>query len=71
MPGDAGPELDVVTMDLNLEDPIEAALYDYLTTGPANSGLRFGGNAPSSVDVTHHTSPMESGIEEETRSTLF
>lgn len=37
MPGDSGKSLDVVTMDLNLESPLELALYDYLTTGPALS----------------------------------
>lgn len=37
MPGDGGRSLDVVTMDLSLESPIELALYDYLTTGPALS----------------------------------
>lgn len=37
MPDEGGKDLDVVTMDLTLESPIELALYDYLTTGPALS----------------------------------
>lgn len=34
MPGDDGSRIDVVTMTLGLEVPVEASLYDYLRTGP-------------------------------------
>lgn len=71
MPGDNGASLDVVTMDLNLEDPIEVALYDYLTTGPTVDEQRSDENLASSVDISHHKSPVESEYYEEQDSRLF
>lgn len=60
MPGDGGKRLDVVTMNLNLESPIELALYDYLTTGPALSD-------EEQVSQLH----SEQYIDDEPSTTLF
>ena len=59
MPGDKGKSLDVVTMDLNLESSIDAALYDYLTTGPVIEKHPGDKESAPKVDLSHQQSPVE------------
>lgn len=58
MPGENGKSLDVVTMDLNLEYPIDAALYDYLTTGPAIEEAKSRSSKAPSIDLSHEETPI-------------
>lgn len=71
MPGDNGNKLDVVTMDLNLESPIEAALYDYLTTGPVIKGQKKDDKASSTVDLSHQAVPLDTEYYDDRRDSLF
>lgn len=71
MPGNGGKSLDVVTMDLSLYTPIELALYDYLTTGPA---LTDDAQDPQpTVDPEDQGRKMQSEqfIDDEPSTTLF
>lgn len=71
MPGDGGKSLDVVTMDLSVESPIELALYDYLTTGPALSDKAQDSEARADAKGEHPNvqSRRASGVE--SAATLF
>ncbi|MCS4594230.1 DEAD/DEAH box helicase [Brevibacterium sediminis] len=71
MPGENGKSLDVVTMDLNLEYPIDAALYDYLTTGPAADSTRDRGSGAPSVDLIHEESPIQYEYNDDQKDKLF
>ena len=71
MPGDGGKSLDVVTMDLNLESPLELALYDYLTTGPALSDEPLDQRPTSGSGFERTGKQGERFIGEELPTTLF
>ena len=71
MPGENGKNLDVVTMDLNLEYPIDAALYDYLTTGPAIEDAKSRGSAAQSIDFSHEESPIRYEYSDDQKDKLF
>lgn len=71
MPGDKGKSLNVVTMDLNLETPIEAALYDYLTTGPAIDEQHSGNRAATKVDIGHQEVPVGNEYDGKQSAKLF
>ncbi|MGC2941638.1 MULTISPECIES: DUF3427 domain-containing protein [unclassified Brevibacterium] len=71
MPGDNGTSLDVVTMDLNFESSIDAALYDYLTKGPAIEKHHRDKESAPRVDLSHQQSPVENEYGDDPGSTLF
>ena len=71
MPGENGKSLDVVTMDLNLEYPIDAALYDYLTTGPAIEEAKSRSSKAPSIDLSHEETPIRLEYNDDQKDKLF
>ncbi|HJE90269.1 MAG TPA: DEAD/DEAH box helicase [Dietzia timorensis] len=51
MPGSEGKELNVVTMDLHLDVPVEAGLYDYIVTSGAEHPVVDPGDAATYIEA--------------------
>lgn len=71
MPGDGGRNLDVVTMDLTLDSPIDLPLYEYLTTGPALSDETQGSQPTVGPEDQSSKMQGEKVIDDGPSNTLF